>query len=158
MLPVIGIIICILLIIFMILLLFYSDNLYSTLKKDIWLECDVIIFLMIGVSLSLVVIADLCDLKNNFNLVPLLLAIMILEFLWILMLKSRNFFTSIAIATIIAGFMSINTLLLSVSKNKELVFLMLPFLFLSFIQIIMSDDIFKNNIDKDEINRCKHNC
>lgn len=151
MLPLIGIIICILLVIFMIIILFYNDNIYSKLKKDIWLESDIIIFLMVGIFLSLVVIADLCDLSNNLNLIPLLIIIMILEFVWILMLKSRNFFSSILISTLIAGFTAINAILLSISKNKELVFLILPFLFFSFIQIFMSDDIFKNNIDKIEM-------
>lgn len=155
MLEFVAILICILLIIFMICLVFYGPGNYDRLRKDEWAKSEPILCFFMALSLSFITIGSIIDYENGKYLLPIFMLILVLEFLWIMMMKSRNFCYSIFIGAFISGFAAIETILLSRKSNPELAWLAAPFLFFSLIQIAVSDNIYKHNIDHSDLRDLK---
>lgn len=151
MLEFVAILICIILIVFMIFLVLYDYGNYERLRKDKWAQSEDILCFFMALSLSFLTIGSIIDYENGLYLLPIFILILLMEFFWIIMMKSRNFCYSIFIGSFISGFVAIETILLSRKKNPELAWLTAPFLFFSLIQIALSDNIYKYNIDHSDL-------
>lgn len=153
MIPFFGILIFFLLITSSLILILYDNTLFSKLKREIWFKTESIIYFNIALSFLLLSISVISDFMFDLYLIPLLLLIFMLEFIWILCIYSRNFYLSNFISVLIFISIVMNSILLCLKSNPELSIITFPVLFTSVLQICISDSLYYNNIDNTDL--CK---
>lgn len=153
MIPFFGILIFFLLITSSLILILYDNTLFSKLKREIWFKTESIIYFNIALSFLLLSISVISDFMFDLYLIPLLLLIFMLEFIWILCIYSRNFYLSNFISVLIFISIVMNSILLCLKSNPELSIITFPVLFTSVLQICISNSLYYNNIDNTDL--CK---
>lgn len=145
------IIICFIIILLIISLIAYNLNYYKRLLKDTWLESPILMTIMLALSLTLLTFGVFTDFKNNNIGIPIYFMILFFEIVWLLSIYHRNYSPAILISCITFILTGFEMILLAKSKNPEICWLVSPFLFFSLIEIGITDNIYKYNIDHEDI-------
>lgn len=124
---------------------------FNSLIKDTWVDSPIIFTIILAISLILLTTSVFIDYQNNIPLIPLYFLILFFEIIVFVCASSRMYSTSVIFSTIVFVLTGFEMLYMTKTKNKELSWLMSPFLFFSLFQISICDNIYKNNIDYNDL-------
>lgn len=144
-------VICFILIILMIVLIIYNIDYYNKLIKDTWMESPIILTILLALSLTVMTVGTFINYKDNTAVIPIYLMIIFFEYIWIITTYNRMYTTATAITTIIFLLSSFEMVFLVKGSDPILCWTITPFLFLSLLQIVMTDILYKNNLDHTDI-------
>lgn len=145
------IVICFILILLMISLVAYNLDYYKRLSKDTWIDSPILLTIMLALSLTLLTFGIFIDFKGNFVGVPVYFMILFFEFVWLLSMYYCTYSVATFISCITFLLTGFEMIFLAKNKNPEICWLASPFLFFSLIEIGITDNIYKYNIDHEDI-------
>ena len=124
---------------------------YQKLRKDTWACSEILLCFFLALSLVFLTLGVFINYEDDMKVIPIYFMILFFEFLWLLSVYWRMFNDSTLIGSIILILVSAETILLFKNKYNELALLATPFLFFSLIQMALSDNLFKYNIDHNDL-------
>lgn len=129
-------------------------NYYNSLIKDTWAEAPLILTILLGLSLTMLTIGVFISFDSNFALLPAYFMILFFEFIWLISMYSRMYSTATVISSFVIILASLETILMVKGDSAMLCWTVAPFLFFSLLQLSLTDNIYKYNIEHDDIIYC----
>lgn len=146
-----AILICFVLI--LIMTAFISMNLwyFNSLSKSSWVDSPILYTILLALTLTFLTIGVFINFDENIATIPIYFMILFLEFMFLTTSYSRMYTTSIFISSIIFILASFEIVFMVSGKVPELCWLASPFIFFSIIQLAIIDDIYKYNINVEDL-------
>lgn len=148
-LPIIAI--CFILILLMVALIIYNLDSFNILIKDTWIESPIVLTILLALSFVIMTLGVFINYNDNIILSPLYFMILFFEYIWLFSIYNRMYLTGTSLSSIIFLLTCFEMVILVKSKEPKLCWTIAPFLFISLLQIAITDSLYKYNLDHNDI-------
>lgn len=147
----VAIFICFIFILILTYIICQHIGYYNSLRKSSWADSPILYTILFAISFTFFTIGIFIKFKDNIESIPLYFIIFLFEFLWFVLLYSRMFSNSKIFAFLIFILTGFEIVFMIKSNSPELCWVASPFLFFTLIQIAISEDLSKYNIDYEDL-------
>lgn len=144
-------IICFILILLIVALVIYNIHYYNKLIKETWMDSPILLTILLALSLSVMTVGVFINYRYNIKIIPIYFMILFFEYIWLISNFNRMYTTATCISTVIFLLTSFEMIFLIKSSDPLLCWSVTPFLFMSLLQIYMTDVLYKNNLDHTDL-------